>query len=56
MSDFVGAGFYRIESILDRDVRVALQGGYRADGTKVMTWFVCSARVSSALVVTKKCV
>jgi hypothetical protein len=54
MSDFVGAGFYRIESILDRDVRVALQGGYRADGTKVMTWFVCSARVSSALAVTEQ--
>jgi hypothetical protein len=42
MSDFVGAGVYRIESIIDRDVRVALSGGRRPDGTKVLTWFVCS--------------
>jgi ABC-type uncharacterized transport system permease subunit len=36
MSDFMGAGFYRIESILDRNARVALSGGGRTDGTKVV--------------------
>jgi hypothetical protein len=53
MSDFVGAGFYRIESILDRNARVALSGGGRTDGTRVVIWFVCSTSVSSALAITE---
>jgi hypothetical protein len=54
MSDFVGAGFYRIESIPDRNARVALSGGGRTDGTKVVIWFVCSASVSFALTITER--
>lgn len=38
MSDFVGAVVYRIEMSANRDARVSLGGGARADGTKIQIW------------------
>ncbi|CAK1362927.1 hypothetical protein CB0940_04926 [Cercospora beticola] len=38
MSDWIGANTYRIESYIDRRAAVALSGGDKADGTKVVMW------------------